>query len=136
MNSLVSIIEKEDDTFIMSATHGFFSLGGVIGAGVGSILLILLDQPAIHMSIIALVVVLSNYLLSKNYSHIRQVEISKEDQKSKWSSLKLLFGLSLVAFLVLCNEGAVEHWSNIYMAEVVYGDGSSDTIVGDISLLY
>jgi len=35
MNALVSQIELEDDVHFMSAAHGFFSLGGVIGATSG-----------------------------------------------------------------------------------------------------
>ena len=40
MNALVSETEKKDSVSIMSAAHGFFSLGGVIGAGLGSLFLL------------------------------------------------------------------------------------------------
>ena len=35
MNTLVTEIEKEDKVHIMSVNHGFFSIGGFLGAGIG-----------------------------------------------------------------------------------------------------
>ena len=39
MNAVASVLEKDHKSDIMSTCHGFFSLGGMIGAGVGSLLI-------------------------------------------------------------------------------------------------
>ena len=43
----------------------------------------------------------------------------KKVPKSSLSCSRPVIGLSLVAFVVMFNEGAVEHWSNLYLFEVV-----------------
>jgi fucose permease len=50
MNALVSNMEKKDSQNFMSAAHGFFSLGGAIGATLGSFLLAIFTKPAYHGS--------------------------------------------------------------------------------------
>ncbi|MGY8910191.1 MAG: MFS transporter, partial [Flavobacteriales bacterium] len=37
LNALTSTIEKREQQNFMSAAHGFFSLGGFVGAGIGSL---------------------------------------------------------------------------------------------------
>ena len=37
MNAVAALLEKEHEETIMSTCHGFFSLGGLIGAGIGSV---------------------------------------------------------------------------------------------------
>ena len=39
MNAVATIFEKEDKVKIMAMCHGFFSLGGIIGAALGGILI-------------------------------------------------------------------------------------------------
>ncbi|WP_223148869.1 sugar MFS transporter [Aquimarina sp. RZ0] len=53
MNALVSEIEQEDAIHFMSASHGFFSLGGVIGAGIGSFLINYFNDSLLHMLSVA-----------------------------------------------------------------------------------
>jgi len=119
MNALVSEIEKLDTLNFMSAAHGFFSLGGVIGAGIGSLLLLFFTSPAWHMFAVAIFLVITNLLLAKQYIAIKQPEMPEEKTVNKWKSFKLLIGLSLIGFIIMCNEGAVEHWSNLYLLEIV-----------------
>ena len=51
------------------------------------------------------------------------MEINENDQKVQNASfmkiIRPVLSLSIVAFIVMFNEGAVEHWSNLYLNEVV-----------------
>jgi len=119
MNALVSEIEKLEAINFMSAAHGFFSLGGVIGAGVGSLLLLVYKNPAWHMLTVAIFLVLTNLMLAKHYTSIKEPDLPEKSTTNKLSNFKLLIGLSLIGFIIMCNEGAVEHWSNLYLLEIV-----------------
>ena len=49
------------------------------------------------------------------------VDEKKEDKTkgSFFKNIKPLLALSIIAFIILFNEGAVEHWSNLYLFDVV-----------------
>lgn len=128
MNALVSEIEQKDNVHIMSSSHGFFSLGGVIGAGAGSLLLLLIKIPLQHMLLATLVVLISNILLCKSYISIRGEEKKNESVRFQWSLLKSLLGFTIIAFIVMGSEGAIEHWSGLYLKEII--QVSSESVIG------
>ncbi|WP_299119964.1 MFS transporter [uncultured Winogradskyella sp.] len=129
MNTVVSEMEKTDGVNFMSAAHGFFSLGGAIGALVGSLLMGVLNSPFYHVLIMAILVILTNMLLFRKYFKIREVEEDfKEKGKLPIKLLKPLFILGFLAMVIMGNEGAIEHWSSIYLTEVV--KVSSENLAG------
>lgn len=120
LNALTSSIEKKEEQNFMSAAHGFFSLGGFVGAGIGSLFISQFSNPQLHMLIISVFVIVINFLLAKNYELI----IGEEKEKSKESpsffkSVKPLLVLAIIAFIIMFNEGAVEHWSNLFLFDVI-----------------
>lgn len=120
MNALVSIIEKRDKQNFMSAAHGFFSLGGFIGAGIGSLLISRFSNPSYHMLLMSSFIILTTLLLSNNYENI--VEPTQEKSKGGtniFKNIKPVLGLSIIAFIIMFNEGAVEHWSNLFLFDIV-----------------
>jgi fucose permease len=120
MNALVSIIEKRDKQNFMSAAHGFFSLGGFIGAGIGSLLISRFSNPSYHMLLMSSFIILTTLLLSNNYENI--VEPTQEKSKGStniFKNIKPVLGLSIIAFIIMFNEGAVEHWSNLFLFDIV-----------------
>ncbi|MEZ7876399.1 MAG: MFS transporter [Polaribacter sp.] len=119
MNALVSNIEKKDSQNFMSAAHGFFSLGGAIGATLGSFLLAVFTKPAYHMLFIVLFVIITNSILAKNYYKIVEESVSKEKKEYDFNALKPLFIIAFIAFVIMSSEGAIEHWSGLYLKEVV-----------------
>lgn len=125
MNALVSNIEKKDNQNFMSSAHGFFSLGGFIGAGVGSLLITVFSNPSYHMLLMSSFVILTTLLLSKNYENIEEsVEEKHEESTNMFKSIKPMLGLSIVAFIIMFNEGAVEHWSNLFLFDTVHASES------------
>lgn len=121
MNALITLIESRDKQNLMSAAHGFFSLGGFIGAGIGSVFLYYMAEPRIHMLIITVTVILVNVVLSKHYDYVIEVEKTKSKKENTpfLRTIRPVLGLSIIAFIVMFNEGAVEHWSNLFLIEAV-----------------
>jgi len=128
MNALVSEIETEDEVHFMSAAHGFFSLGGVIGAGIGTLIITYFTIPLHHIIVAASVVILSNVLLVKHYLTIEGKKVEREKNKFSLKPLRPLLGLTIIAFLIMGGEGAIEHWSKIYLLDII--QVSSDKIAG------
>lgn len=120
MNALVSIIERRDGQYFMSAAHGFFSLGGFIGAGLGS-LIVWFAVPVYHMVLVSTCIVLITILLAHNYVHVVEpVQEQSVEKPSIFKYFKPMWGLSIIAFIIMFNEGAVEHWSNLFLFDIVH----------------
>lgn len=115
MNTLVTEIEKEDRQNFMSASHGFFSLGGVI-AGLGSFLIPIFDNRVLHMGLAVAIVFLVNLIFHKRYKHIVAAPIEKEP--FSFRNFKPLLLLGLVSFVVMGSEGAIVDWSGLFLKEV------------------
>ncbi len=128
MNTLVSEIEKRDQVNFMSSAHGFFSLGGAIGALSGMILMSFIKIPVLHFMIMSAIVILINLILMKSYYKVKEtpIEISKEKISIK-SYLPLVI-LAILALVIMANEGAIEQWSSIYLKDIV--NVSSEHLVG------
>lgn len=115
MNTLVTEIEKEDGQNFMSASHGFFSLGGVL-AGLGSFLILAINNPALHMLYAVMLVLFVNIIFHKHYKDIVAAPI--ERQAFSFKLFRPLLILGLVSFMVMGGEGAVVDWSGLYLKEV------------------
>jgi fucose permease len=120
LNTLTAIIERKEAQNFMSAAHGFFSLGGFFGAGIGSIYISQFSNPNIHMLGVSSFIMITTLLLAKNYEKVEGD--AKEKSKNKpdfFKSAKPLIIISIIAFIIMFNEGAVEHWSNLFLFDVV-----------------
>ena len=115
MNTLVTEIEKEDRQNFMSASHGFFSLGGVL-AGLGSFLIPVLENRVVHMLLAVALVFLVNLAFFRRYKNIVAAPIEKEPFSFK--NFKPLLLLGLVSFVVMGSEGAIVDWSGLFLKEV------------------
>lgn len=115
MNTLVTEIEKEDQQNFMSASHGFFSLGGVL-AGLGSFLILVFESRMLHMLTAIFLVLFINLIFHKRYRHIRAAPIEKEPFKLR--NFKPLLLLGIVSFVVMGSEGAIVDWSGLFLKEV------------------
>lgn len=119
MNALVSELEKKDEVHFMSAAHAFFSLGGVLGAGIGSLLIGYVALPFVHVLGVALVLIITNILLAPHFIKIKGLPSEKEETGSVLKLLKPLIGLTLIAFIVMGSEGSLEQWSKLYLEDIV-----------------
>ena len=115
MNTLVTEIEKKDKVKFMAASHGFFSLGGVL-AGLGSFLIGPLSNPVLHMTMAVLLVLVVN-LKFKNY-YFNEVAEEIENEPFSFGLLKPLLLLGLISFMAMGSEGAIVDWSGLYLKEI------------------
>jgi MFS family permease len=119
MNALVSTIEQEDNIHFMSAAHGFFSLGGFIGASLGILIMRFIETPLHHMLLMIGFIIISNVFLARYYIEIKERYLVKEKSASTLFNIKSLAGIAVVAFIIMSNEGAVEHWSTLFLHEII-----------------
>ena len=115
MNTLVTEIEKEDRVNFMSASHGFFSLGGVL-AGLGSFLILVFQDRMLHMLAAIFLVLSVNFIFHRRYKHIVAAPVEKEP--FSFRNFKPLLLLGVVSFVVMGSEGAVVDWSGLFLKEV------------------
>lgn len=115
MNTLVTEVEKKDRVKFMSASHGFFSLGGVL-AGIGSFLIGPLSNPTLHMGLAVVLVLSVNFIFYKRYVNVT-AELEEMDSFSL-QLFKPLLLLGLISFIAMGSEGAIVDWSGLYLKEI------------------
>lgn len=121
MNTLVSQIEQDFDVSIMSASHGFFSLGGVVSGGLGALCLSQFSLiPLGYVFGLAFVLILLNIYFAKFYF---KIDLDHSDTPSfDFSYVKPLLVLLIVGFICMAAEGAVADWSALYLKDVSEAD--------------
>jgi fucose permease len=115
MNTLVTEIEKKDQQKIMSASHGFFSLGGVI-AGLGSFMIGPLNNPILHMGFAVLLVLTVNFIFYKHFISVKAAPVEKGSFSLKVFKPLLLLGV--ISFVSMGSEGVIVDWSGLYLKEI------------------
>lgn len=113
MNAQAVAVEKEHGKPIMSSFHGFFSLGGLSGAGLGGWSLSQGLNPIVHVLSVSIL------MFAATLVAIRFLLPKGETSTLKSSKFVLPAGplraLAALAFLVLLAEGAVMDWSSVYI---------------------
>ena len=123
INTLVTEIEKRDGVHVMSVSHGFFSLGGMLGAGIGSLFIPIVSVPLYHMFIVVVLMLVVNLILAHNYIRIDAVQEAREGS-FKIKNLRPLIGLAVIGFLVMASEGAIVDWSALYLEKVTFASAT------------
>lgn len=112
MNAAAAAVEQEYRITIMSACHGMFSLGAMIGAGSAGLVAAAGVPLQSHLIAVALLMVGLQLLL-------RPVIFALPDSESDGSSFALpgraLLGLAFIGFCIMIGEGAVADWGAIYL---------------------
>jgi len=116
MNAVANTIEKQDKVKIMSTSHGFFSLGGIIGGTIGGIVVSLNIAASYHMGIAAITLIAIALLkVAPELWAIKDL-----DNKTGGHSFSLpkrsIIGLAIIAFCIMMSEGAIADWSTVYLS--------------------
>lgn len=119
MNAAAAAVESQYRLTIMSACHGMFSLGAMIGAGSAG-LIAAADIPLqAHLIVLALMMVVLQLFL-------RPITSTLPHSSAGGSSFALpprsVWGLALIGFCIMIGEGAVADWSAIYLRNVLLSD--------------
>lgn len=117
MNALVATLERSHRTVIMSTCHGFFSLGGMIGALLGSALIAAGVDARVQMAAgIALTLFVTHHWLRPILGPIR--ETAGEGGAAFALPGRALLALSLIAFCAMQGEGIIADWSAVYLEDL------------------
>jgi MFS family permease len=117
VNSLTATIEKQDGVYIMSGSHGFWSLGGMIGSATGSLIAAAVHNPILHISVLVLIIQIIQIRLKSQYFFRKGEQPLIEKQKH--SIIIPLLVIALVGLVVMVSEGAVADWSALYLKKII-----------------
>jgi len=118
MNAAAAAIEKKENKLIMSTSHAMFSLGGMIGAGMGSIITGVGISPVSHLVTTTIIVVLVALGLKKHWLGISS--FSDGGHQWAWPTRSLAL-LAVIGFSVFLSEGAIADWSAVYLRNTLEG---------------
>lgn len=121
LNSLTATIEKQDKLYVMSGSHGFWSIGGMIGAATGSFIAALVHNPILHISILVLAILIVETRLKSQY-YYRKGEHLDVVKKNRNAHIKPLFLIALIGLVIMVSEGAIADWSALYLKKVIQID--------------
>ena len=118
MNAAAVVIEKQHKKLIMSTSHAIFSLGGMIGAGIGSIVAGLGVSTLYHFIFTAAIMLALTRVFRKQWLSISAYD--EGSHKWVWPTRSLAL-LAIIGFCVLLAEGAIADWSAIYLRHTLKG---------------
>jgi fucose permease len=115
MNAQAVEVQRRYGRSIMSAFHGCFSLGGLLGAGLAGVLLKLGVEPLQHALAMALLGVVSAALAAWSLLPAPPDAAAREPVFVRPTGVLLPLGLLALCGLVI--EGAMADWSAVYLAD-------------------
>jgi MFS family permease len=115
MNAQAVEVQRRYGRSIMSAFHGCFSLGGLLGAGLAGVLLKLGVEPLQHALAMALLGVVSAALAAWSLLPAPPDAPAREPVFVRPTGVLLPLGLLALCGLVI--EGAMADWSAVYLAD-------------------
>jgi MFS family permease len=112
MNAAAASVEKKYSVTVMSACHGMWSAGGMMGAGGTAVIAGLGISPSWHILCLAAILLLVMGSLSTGL-----LSIKDEQKATVLFSLPTgqLLGLAIIGFCIMLSEGAIYDWSAIYL---------------------
>ena len=121
MNAVAAILERDRGKIIMATCHGFFSLGGMIGALLGSLGLAL-SLDALQLMLFGVGITLFGvYLLIRPILYeVKDVD-RKEGSAWVWPE-RALAGLAVIGFCSMQGEGAIVDWSAVFLDNVAQAE--------------
>jgi fucose permease len=120
LNSLTATIEKQDGVYIMSGSHGFWSLGGMIGSATGSFIAALVHNPVLHIAVLVLAIQIIQLKLKSQYFFRKGEQPLKKEHKRR--RIVPLFVIAIVGLVVMVSEGAIADWSALYLKKIILLD--------------
>jgi len=118
MNSNAVVVERRMGLAIMSSSHGFWSLGGFTGAGLGGKIAEALG-PIGHASVVtAAALALLSFALPRLLVERQPQQASSDTSpKVRFPSNPGVYLIGLLALLCMAPEGAVLDWAALYLRQ-------------------
>ena len=119
LNVQADAVEKATGTVIMTKSHGFWSVGIMVGSLLGSALASLHVAPSLAISSVAIVVLPLALLVARELPAY-PVEQHQKEQRSSWALPSwALLGICFFVFGITMTEGAMADWSAIFLRDAL-----------------
>lgn len=127
LNVQADEVEKATGRTIMTKSHGFWSVGIMVGSLIGSALASFGLTPALAIPLVAVVVLPIALLTGLALPKLEQ-DAAPTEQKSAWSLPSwALLGICFFVFGITMTEGAMADWSAIFLRDAL---GAEAGLVG------
>lgn len=119
MNANAVTVERKLGRAIMSSSHGFWSLGGFVGGGLGGIAI----QNYGHMAHAGIVSVVAIAIASVALRHlVVDFPAAQEHRKFSLPRNPTVYIIGVMALLTMNSEGAVLDWGALYLRQELGSD--------------
>jgi len=116
VNSLIALIERQANRYIITGSHGFWSMGGILGAATGSFVAAWFGRPLLHITVIFLILLLIQFRLKNEYVHL-SIDNTVKQAKRRFS-IRPLLAMAAIGLAVMVSEGAIADWSGLYLKKI------------------
>lgn len=115
MNAQGVEIEQTLGRSIINSLHGFFSLGGVIGAAVGAAAAGFDVSPSVHLPIIGAIALIGLWWIRPHL--LPDEHLARQDYDEPVFALppRAMWALGVIAFCSAIAEGSMADWSALYL---------------------
>jgi MFS family permease len=115
MNANAVEVERKLSRAVMSSSHGFWSLGGFAGGGLGGILIEAHGHLA-HAVVVTLIAMVLG-LAAFRFMITEQAPVVHEKQKLIFPTNPLIYLIGLMALFSMVPEGSVLDWAALYLQQ-------------------
>ena len=119
MNAQGVDVEKALGAPTMSRFHGMFSLGGMIGAGLGGLVAAHGIKVLPHFAVSSALNLLAVAIASRFLLDTHQAATQAGHRLPLSKIPRVLFALSAIGFCILLSEGAMGDWTAVYLKQVL-----------------
>jgi len=119
INAAATSVERHYGVTILSACHGMFSVGGVIGAALSGWIAMLGVSLPVHFGALAGVLLLAHLSLRPFVLHLPHTEAVRRSRFALPNPA--LLSLAFISFSVILAEGTIGDWSAIYLRNELGG---------------
>lgn len=116
MNAQAVEVEKRHAHPIMSSFHAFWSLGGLAGAGLGSLLVSAGFTPLTHFVLFGMIAALSAGIAS---SRLLSIPPTHTTDPVFVVPPRTLIAIGMLTFCAALIEGAIADWSGVYLRDTL-----------------
>lgn len=119
MNAQGVAVDRRYGKPVMSSFHAMFSVGGLVGAGIGALMAWIKLAPIWHFCIASGVMAVAGWIACRHLlPGVDRIEKS-EDSHGFVMPPKALLPLGIVAVAVLIGEGAMADWTGVFLHKVL-----------------
>jgi hypothetical protein len=120
MNAHAVGTEKLLGTLTMSRFHAMFSLGGIIGAGLGALLAGRAVTTPVHLIVGATAFAALSLVMSRMLLETRREPAHATNRLGLRRLPMALIALSAIGFCIFLSEGAIADWTAVYLKQVLH----------------